>query len=382
MSRRKFLLKQAERQALVKQKSTTPRETTNRIKVLGNAGMITRAERSEGQIWRDRLASVKALLGLGTETACREALVVLERFLDAAISIGEEVSSSTNTNRVTDRESQQTAKRNTREASKVETDAIGEAELRASAQCIVLLLRVSSQEATVWRRRRPTGPLVRTLELCAKHSVHSTIQSPLIGAGLIGILASVFTAHVGCADDAEIILNPALQVASALTSSVLNQMQPDQLPALVTAFLPLLLPSSSTTSRVSEQAASTIWKISTLVESLKAMVNAGVVAELVRTAQSPHTSTKGTVDVLRALVNISAHEENHIELIRAGAIQASLAVLGCSAREETPFVAAPLASEASLDLLCNLVECAPARKTVVLQGGVKVTKAVTYVAQP
>ena len=153
-----------------------------------------RDTRGAGRGWRDRLASTKALLTVGTESACREALGILHTFIDAA----------------TDTDAPLLTHDDTLEP------VFGPVELRLCAQCLVLALRVCSKEALLWRRLSPSGLLTRALEQCAMCATNSALQQLMLTSGVIAVLVPLLNAHARNATDSTKLLLPALKTICSL----------------------------------------------------------------------------------------------------------------------------------------------------------------------
>ena len=150
--------------------------------------------RGAGRGWRDRLASTKALLTVGTESACREALGILHTFIDAA----------------TDTDAPLLTHDDTLEL------VFGPVELRLCAQCLVLALRVCSKEALLWRRLSPSGLLTRALEQCATCATNSALQQLMLTSGVIAVLVPLLNDHARNAADTTNLLLPALKTICSL----------------------------------------------------------------------------------------------------------------------------------------------------------------------
>ena len=352
---------------------------------------------AKGRLWRERLASTKALLGVGTNDACQEvgpcmlasrptafrALMKCIRLRWQALDL------------ITDfmADLAQTEQFALSKAPSTTEDPIGELECRTCAQCIALLLRLSMQEAKLHRHCSSSEQLVcSAAKACASCAAIPVLQQPLLSAGLLGVLLPLLNvqamqneASTGAIEGkGYVLLEAALQAACSLLAAIRSP-QHEALPALVAAVAPLL--TAPTPEPLSLFAARALHSLISADEHTRAaVVNMPVaLTSLVRACQSTHRA-QVLIEAVNTLGSIAASDAHEIALTNAGAIQAFLHICShanadaISAADDEVSSAATAAMvmahskevQVALDALANLVDSADARRIVVEEGGVQV----------
>jgi len=311
---------------------------------------ITTAVRGENRVWRDRLASTKALLSVGTEAACREALASIEAFLCHVAEV----------------ELVATARGATTEdcAKATVLEEVSTQECRLCAQAAVLLLRTSTQQQTSqWRRSQISGMLIPSLTVCEACSAHAQgLQGPLISAGVLALLIPLLLTDSLKPPNVVLILERVLQIVCNLTPLITPQVH-EQMPSLVAAILPLTVEVSS--GRLSELAGRAIRLMARDEDTRAIVVSAGAIKTLatccVRACSDglcPHLAE----EAVRALGNIALSDSFMPTIVGSGCTQSLLRLVARHTASPT--------RDAAFATLSTLSECPEARRIIVAEGGV------------
>ena len=341
LSRRK-LLSQSGTQADTKVRGATPRRPS------------AESRSGEGRLWRDRLASIKALLTVGTEAACREALDNLHKFITAVVESGTPVRHDS---LAYDEKAPADAE-----------PAFGEAEFRLCAQCVVLLLRVSSKEAILWRRLSPSGLLARALEQCAVCAAGPSLQQHMLASGITAMLVPVLSGNAKAASESIVLLLPALRTVCTLCT-MFDVTQHDQLMGLVTALPPLVCEAPVC---VAELAAQALSRLAQMDRSRLLLIDSGVLPCLVHACDEAVSRPSVAVEAARAIAGLAEDECNEGLIVQHGSVRAMLKILSqATIRAGSSGEGLSTAADAACESLVCLINSGAYRHALVDANGIQ-----------
>ena len=301
--------------------------------------------RGAGRGWRDRLASTKALLTVGTESACREALGILHTFIDAATATDAPLLTHDDTLE----------------------PVFGPVELRLCAQCLVLALRVCSKEALLWRRLSPSGLLTQALEQCAMCATNSALQQLMLTSGVIAVLVPLLNAHARNATDSTKLLLPALKTICSLAGWP-NATSADHLPQLIAALSQLL--TDVAPASVAELAARAIGIFALSDQTRNLVVESDALPRLVQACRQALAKPALAAQAARAIGHLAEDESNDHLLVQHGGVLVLLQILN----EADEQIAHPEFKDvvvAACEGLISVVSHAVCRRAVVEAHGIK-----------
>ena len=308
--------------------------------------------RGEGRVWRDRLATTKALLVVGTEAACRESLRTVSHFLQLL---------TTNDKSVT-----------THSHAKDLPEANIEIELRLCAQCVVLLLRTSTKEPNVWKRLSSSGTLMPTLEQCKVCSELPPLKQLLLASGITPVLGLLLNMHTRNPFESCSLLIPALLTTCHLCLSF-NDAQAEQLPPLVGALVLFL--SDACPDSVAVLAARALRQLAQTDPARPLVEKAGAIPCLLAACEEMGSRSAVSMEVVAAVGNLAVDEYHADLILRQGGVKKLLRLLregqdqSADSADRGCWPAMLEAVCESLSALANFTGC---KQAIVESGGVQV----------
>ena len=315
--------------------------------------------RGEGRQWRERLASIKALLSVGTEAACREAIEVLHKF----VSTLQEVDSTA--------QSAETSVATLRNGSAQENP--GEAECRLCAQCVTLLHKISAKEASCGHNCHPQGLLMRALKLCVKCTDCEELHVPLLANGILaGLIPVLAGQHKTSRGDSVVILQELALRAVCNISATLT-IKHEHVLSLLAALPPLLgEPISSVLTKLAVRVLRNTSRQQCLRDII---VSTGGVTCLMSMCRGECTSCERVkIDAIQALESLATDKDFEDLIVERGAVHAFVDLMRTGVRHDV--------NAAAYAACANLMDSRAARRVLAVEGGVQVCVCLLIRCQP